>query len=374
MNVAFDAKRAFLNHSGLGNYARTLIKSMYQLHPENHYTLFTPRTIENEFYKNISALKDLKIIQPESFIDKKLRSRWRSYGITQLLNENAIDVYHGLSNELPFNISTFKGKKIVTVHDLIFLRYPKLYPFIDRKIYNKKFRHACDIADVIVAISNETKRDLEHFYFIPESKIKVVYQSCNEIYFKDPGELVADSVLKKYNLPAEYLLFVGTIEERKNVLLIVKALQSVKDIPLVVIGNKKHYFNKVMAYITAHQLQKRVIFLDAVSTDELRAVYKHARIFIFPSFFEGFGIPILEALMSKVPVITTAGGCFPEAGGPDSIYIDPHNEKALAEQINFLLNSESTCKQIAEKGFEYAKKFQPQNGVEQLIKIYKGEV
>ena len=372
MNIAFDAKRAFLNSSGLGNYARTLISSMNKFHPENQYTLFTSRTAENEFYKHITSSKGIKIIQPEHFIDKKLRSRWRSYGITQLLNEHAIDVYHGLSNELPFNIAQFKGKKIVTVHDLIFLRYPKLYPFIDRKIYNKKFRHACDIADVIVAISNETKRDIERFYFIPESKIKVVYQSCNEIYFKEQPKSVTDEVIKKYNLPAEYLLFVGTIEERKNLLTIVKALQFVKDIPLVVVGNKKNYFDKVMEYVTTHQLQKRVIFLDTVATSELPAVYKHARIFIFPSFFEGFGIPILEALMSKVPVITTAGGCFPEAGGPDSIYIDPTNEKELAEQITFLLNAEDVCKRIAEKGFQYAQKFQPQMRVEELMKIYEG--
>src|ERR1035437_9989831 len=114
MNIAFDAKRAFLNNSGLGNYARTLVKSLNRYYPENNYTLFTTRQSENDFQKFISSQKNISIEEPRSFIDKKLRSRWRSYGITELLNEKHIDVYHGLSNELPFNIKNFKGRKIVT--------------------------------------------------------------------------------------------------------------------------------------------------------------------------------------------------------------------------------------------------------------------
>jgi glycosyltransferase involved in cell wall biosynthesis len=188
MNIAFDAKRAFLNYSGLGNYARTLVKSLHEYYPENKYTLFTPRKSDNEFQQYISSQSNISIEEPLSFIDKKLRSRWRSYGITELLNDKHINVYHGLSNELPFNISNFKGKKIVTIHDLIFLRYPKLYPFIDAQIYNKKFRHACDIADVIIAISEETKRDIEKYYFIPSEKIKVIYQSCDNLFYQAPSQ------------------------------------------------------------------------------------------------------------------------------------------------------------------------------------------
>jgi glycosyltransferase involved in cell wall biosynthesis len=372
MHIGFDAKRAILNSSGLGNYARTLIKSLNAYHPENHYTLFTPRTSQNAFQKVVSNLSTITVQEPESFIDKKLRARWRSYGITPMLNEKNINVYHGLSNELPFNIHQFKGKKVVTIHDLIFLRYPHLYPFIDRKIYNKKFRNACDTADVIIAISNETKRDIENYFFVPESKIRVVYQSCDELYYRDLSDHIKGKVLTKYNLPSEYLLYVGTIEERKNLLTLVKALKQTKEIPLVVVGNKKSYFNKVMHYITENKLQNRVHFLENTSNDELPAIYSRAKIFIFPSFFEGFGIPIIEALTSKIPVITTAGGCFPEAGGPGSIYIDPNNEKELADRINFLLGSEMARTQMAEKGFEYAQKqFHPKKCVDQLIRIYQ---
>ncbi len=370
MNIAFDAKRAYLNSSGLGNYSRTLIKSLNKYYPTNQYTLFTTRQAENDFQKYISIQKNISVLEPKSFLDKKIRARWRSYGITDLLTENNIDVYHGLSNELPFNIKKFKGKKIVTVHDLIFLRYPKLYPLIDSKIYNKKFRHACDISDMIIATSEETKRDIEKYYFIPENKINVIYQSCDENYYREYSKEEIQNVITKHQLPDNFLLYVGTVEERKNLLTIVKALKLVKDIPLIVVGKKLKYFNTVMEYVRENKLKNRVIFLKDVSNIDLPVIYRMAKIFIFPSISEGFGIPIIEALTSKTPVITTLGGCFPEAGGPHSIYINPKDENVLAEKINFLLSAESDRKQIAENGFEYAKKFHPSTITQQLMSLY----
>ena len=243
MNIGFDAKRAFLNNSGLGNYSRTLIKTLVHYYPSNKYELFTTKSEKCTFTKQASALSSVTISEPRSFLDKKFRARWRSYGITPLLKEKEIDVYHGLSNELPFNIHKFMGKKIVTIHDLIFLRYPKLYPFLDRKIYNKKFQSSCDAADTIIAISAQTKKDIQEFYFIPEEKVKVVYQSCDEIFYKEFSIDEDNLIRSKHKLPAEYILYVGTIEERKNLLTLVKALKDVKEIPLVVIGNKRKYLN-----------------------------------------------------------------------------------------------------------------------------------
>jgi len=373
MNIGFDSKRAFLNQSGLGNYSRSLIRSLVTFFPANHYSLFTTRKSKTDFSEFISSQKNTSIIQPQRLIDKQLSSRWRSYGITTLLPKNNIDVYHGLSNELPFNIRKFKGKKIVTIHDLIFLRYPQLYPFIDRKIYNKKFQSACALADVIVSVSEQTKNDIIEFYSVNQEKIKVIYQSCNEIFYKEITKDEIWNVRLTYKLPEKYLLHVGTIEERKNLLTIIKSLVLLKDIPLVVIGKKKPYFKKIQQFIAEHKLDKRILFLENVPSEDLPAIYNSAEIFIYPSLSEGFGIPIIEALTCKTPVITTKGGCFSEAGGPNSIYIDPMNHEQLAEEIKKLSSLPELRKSIAEKGFEYSKKFLPKVIAAAMMELYSAK-
>jgi glycosyltransferase involved in cell wall biosynthesis len=225
---------------------------------------------------------------------------------------------------------------------------------------------------MIIATSEETKRDIEKFYFIPENKIQVIYQSCDENYYNEYSPEQIQNIITKHQLPDKFLLYVGTIEERKNLLTIIKTLKLVNDIPLVVVGKKKKYFKTVLEYIRENKLKNRVIFLKDVSNSELAVIYRLAEIFIFPSISEGFGIPIIEALTSKTPVITTKGGCFHEAAGPDSLYIDPNNENEMAEKINFILNSDIARKQIADNGFEYAKKFHPSTITQQLMSLYTG--
>ena len=371
VKIAFDAKRAFLNNSGLGNYSRTIIKSLHFFYPNVQQILFTPKTNEGNFVSEISKLPNIEINKPTQFIDSKFKSYWRSYSITKQLIKNNVDVYHGLSNELPINIKQFKGKKIVTIHDLIFLRNPHLYSFIDRTLYRKKFYAACKNADVIIAISEETKNDIIDFFNISPEKIKVVYQSCDDVYYKTNSEQEIEEVVNQFSLPENYLLYVGTIEERKNLLTIIKSLKEVDSlIPLVVIGKKTDYYKTVLNYISENKLNNRILFLENVSNEQLPIIYKKAAVFIYPSIFEGFGIPILEALVSKTPVITNNSGCFPEAGGPNTIYVDPLDSKKMAQKINQLLQSESLRNEIAEHGYIYAEKFKKEIIAKQLMSIY----
>ncbi len=366
MKIAYDAKRAFLNSSGLGNYSRTIIKAMAHYYAEAQQFLFTPTVTSTPFYLEIKETKSINIITSTTFY----KSFWRSYQITHELNKLKVDVYHGLSNELPVNIKNFKGKKIVTIHDLIFLRYPHLYSFFDRLIYHHKFYKACVNADVIIAISEETKKDIIHFFNISASKIKVIYQSCDEAFYNAFSQKEIEIVKNSHQLPAKYLLYVGTIEERKNLVTIIKALTLVRDIPLVVVGKKTKYFDVVEREIIKNKLQERVLFLNNVTNQELPVIYQLASVFIYPSIFEGFGIPVLEALVSKTPVITNKNGCFPEAGGPNSVYIDVLNEAEMAQNINAILNSASLHYKIAESGFVYAEKFQKAVIIKQLMEVY----
>ena len=368
LKIGYDAKRAFFNSSGLGNYSRGVIDIMTKFYPENDYFLYAPIKTSNNLYH---TPEKVILKNPESFVDKLLPSYWRSYGIIKQLRSDKIDIFHGLSNELPLNIHKFKAKKIVTIHDLIFLRYPELYKFWDRKIYEKKLRYCCNVADAIISISEQTKNDIIDFTGTEKNKIITVYQSCHDRFKEKMKVSDKNKIQSKYNLPEEYILFVGTIEKRKNLLNIVKSLKLfTSDIPLIVIGRPTVYLNGVKEYIAKNNLNDRVLFFHNIRNEELPGFYQMAKIFIYPSVFEGFGIPIIEALYSGVPVITSTGSCFSEAGGPDSFYVSPDNPEQIAFAIEKLLSNETLRQEIINKGLQYVQKFDDRKVAEKLAYVY----
>ena len=370
MRIGFDAKRAFSNNTGLGNYSRDAIRVLSHYFPNNKYLLYTPKKNKNPRLDFISDRENIIIRQPESLINKTLKIYWRSKNIVKDLLTNKIDIYHGLSNELPIGIETTSIKTVVTIHDLIFIRYPDLFNAIDRKIYHRKFKSACERANKIIAISDQTKKDIIDFLYIPEDKIKVVYQGCNKVFQNKIQEPKKHSVISKYNLPNNYLLYVGTIEERKNLLTLLKTLKKLPQQKLVVIGSGSSYKVKCLKFISKNNLSDRVIFLSDLSLKEMAVIYQSASIMIYPSIFEGFGIPILEALFCKTPIITSKGGCFSEAGGLNSKYINPLSVSDMKEAIIEIQNSSKLQQNMTEKGFEYAQKFTDDKIAKNLMEVY----
>ena len=369
MRIGFDAKRAFLNASGLGNYSRNMINYLTKQYPGNEYFMFTPKFAKSfDFVNGDSA----QIILPHKIFQKAFPSYWRSYGLSRELKKYNLDVYHGLSNEIPYNIQKSSVKSVVTIHDLIFLRFPTLYKRTDRNIYETKFRHACRNADTIIAISQQTKQDIVTFFGIDESRINVVYQGCNPIFYQKSSHEEKEKIRKKFNLPSQFILSVGTIEERKNTLQIIKALHKHHiDIPLVLAGRFTPYVQKIKAYIRQNQMENRVMLLHEVETASLPALYQMSEVFVYPSVFEGFGIPIIEALNSETPVITTISGCFSEAGGPDSLYVYPQNIDELAEALKRVLSDKELKEKMIKQGSQYALNFREEKIAADLIKVYE---
>ncbi|KQT18049.1 glycosyl transferase family 1 [Chryseobacterium sp. Leaf404] len=361
MKIAFDAKRIFSSVSGLGNYSRDLVRILSDFFPENQYVLISKKTSEKGKYllerKNISHLKT----------SKGTLSRQLKMG-KDAQNEGA-HIFHGLSGELPLRWNSKPIKKVVTIHDLIFERYPEYYTWLDRKIHFLKFKKAAESADKIIAISEQTKRDIIHYLKVPESRIEVIYQGCHHAFKESHSDEMIDQVKTKFQLPERFLLNVGTVEPRKNLLNVVKALKGTQ-IPLVVVGTKKpKYFKLLEKEIKKSKIE--VQFLTGVSMDELAVIYKMADIFIYPSYFEGFGIPVIEALFSKTVVITSNTSCLPEAGGPDSVYVDPKNHLDIQAKIKFLWDNESERRRRAEKGFEFVQRFNDEPIAKELMNLYK---
>lgn len=362
MRIGYDSKRYFLNKTGLGNYSRDLIRILEEYYPENDYIKYTPKVKENLPEDNTTKL-------PRGPLSILFPSIWRNNWIVKDLVKDNIQIYHGLSGEIPQGLENTSIKSVVTIHDLIFLKFPELYKTIDRILYNQKFKYAVNNADKIIAISEQTKKDIVEYYNIDANKIEVIYQGCHPAFKKKKSQEEKERIRTKYNLPKSFLLNVGSIEPRKNALQIVKAIKNI-DIPLVIIGKETKYSAQIQQYIQEKGLQHRVHILQGFTMDELACIYTMADIFIYPSKYEGFGIPIIEALYSGVPVITTNSGVFPEAGGPFSYYIDPENTEEIGYAINSILSNNSMRNEMIEKGLEYVKRFNDETLAKQWQELY----
>ncbi len=366
MKIGFDGKRAANNLTGLGNYSRSLILQLANYFPNNEYLVYTSKVKDHPQLTSFFKTPRVKLkLAWSSFL-------WRSFGILKQLKADNIQLYHGLSQELPFGISDSGIKSIVTIHDLIYIRFPQYFPFIDRQIYRFKAQYACKHAGGIVAISDRTRQDLISLFNVPAEKVSVIYQSCDDSFKQafDASRLAA--IKYKYALPDQYILNVGTIEERKNQLLLVQAMPSLPaDYKLILIGKEQAYARKIHAEIDRLGLAERVIFLKDVSFLDLPGIYQQAKVFVYPSLYEGFGIPIIEALYSRVPVIAATGSCLEEAGGPDSIYVNPQDVEALALALNKLLQTPQVCKQMVDKGLKFVQRFDNEVIASQIMAYYE---
>jgi glycosyltransferase involved in cell wall biosynthesis len=379
MNIGFDAKRAFHNGTGLGHYSRTLIRSLSDYHPQHAYYLFNPKP------SSVFQLKAPNIHEelPKGLLNQLFRSAWRSSWVKKDLQRLKIDLYHGLSHEIPLGIGNTGIRSVVTMHDLIHERYPEQYNPIDVKIYTKKFRYACEHADKVIAISEQTKKDIIEFYKTPAEKIRVCYQSCNPAFGQPVDEMERIKIRLKYQLPDQYFLSVGSVIERKNLLNICKAIFILRkdlDIPLVVIGDGGKYKQQVKDYIRQNGLENKIIFLSDnpsakssasfQSAIDFPAIYQSAIAMIYPSFFEGFGIPVLEALWSRLPVITSNVSCLPEAGGDAAYYVNPSSAEELAIGMKRIYLEKELAATMREKGWKQAQQFTQEKCADEVMNVY----
>ncbi len=367
MRIGFDAKRAYFNKSGLGSYSRNLIQGLTEKFPENNYVLYTPG-LNEELFEPVHP--GIEVKTPKHLFHRIFSSYWRSFYLSKQLPDDRIEIFHGLSHELPYHFPKNKVRSIVTIHDLIFLRLPHMYKFIDRTIYERKFKYACQVSDRVIAVSRQTANDIEEFFHINPDKIDVVYQGCNPVFNTEIPLIEKEILRMKYLLPKSFILYVGTIEERKNLLTLIKALHFGKiDMPLVVIGKPTPYLNKIIEFIERHSLIN-IIFCDIVQNQDLPGIYQLANLFVYPSIFEGFGIPVLEALYSKVPVITSKASSMTEVGGEYTVYVDPTNVEEMAAAIKKVLCDTDLQEKMIAEGYRQAKTFDADKVAANIMQVY----
>lgn len=372
IHIGFDAKRAAQNKTGLGNYSRFIIKGLAQYAPSLRLDLFTPDAHRTNSLGGVDKLASVDMHFPPTAFWRRCKWLWRTWGVTAMAKEKRVKLFHGLTGELPYGLRSNGIKSVVTIHDLIFLRFPRFYPLIDRWIYRWKMHSACRRADHVLAVSECTKRDIIHYFGTPEEKISVLYQGCDEQFRQPVTEAHKEAVRRHYHLPEHFILYVGSIEERKNLLLLAQALDKLKDkdISVIALGHQTSYARRVKKYVRSANLRRRFHMISGVPFSDFPVFYQLADLFVYPSRYEGFGIPMLEALCSGVPAIGCTGSSLEEAGGPSSLYVDPDDAGALAEAIARVLSDADLRARMVAEGRLYAERFESQRLATQLQNLY----
>ena len=369
MHIGFDAKRYFHNRTGLGNYARSTIHGLAEHFPGHRYTLFTPR-LSGEFC-TLPAQHGL-YVQEACPTGRMFPALWRSLGIPRAARARDLDIYHGLSHELPLISFAPNTRTVVTMHDLLFLTHPRLYPWIDRQLYAFKYRQSCRRADMVVAISQKTADDVHEFFNVPKERIRVVYQGCSPAFSADLTEGEAAKLRQAYRLPQDFVLFVGSLIERKGAQTLMTAMAQLPSggrPDLVIVGTGPLEAN-LRDQARTLGLEGRVRFLGRVAEADLPGLYRLARVFAYPSVAEGFGIPILEALNSRTPVITSTGSCFSEPGADAVLYTTPGDVPELAGALSRVLGDEALRQDMIGKGVRQAQNFHASRTSADLMRVY----
>jgi len=355
---------------GMGRFTKEFLKGLARLGTENEYFLF--------FYHNI--LDEIKIdshhfnkIPVKIFLDNYLPKN-QIYLSLMKKKLPKIDFIHSPVS-LPPAFFFKKNKVIATIHDLAFKFFPETCSKKSLLWWNISWPRCLKRTDHIVAISQNTKKDLIEIYKIPDEKISVIYNSIST----DFPEFSMDSLVSiksKYELPEKFILYVGAPHKRKNIINIVRAFKLIVEknqFPyyLVLVGPKGWELNSLLKEIEGMNLQKRIVLTGFVSDEDLSIIYRLADVFVFPSLYEGFGYPPLEAMSCGTPVITSNTSSLKEVVGDGGLLVDPLDYKAMADAIVKVVSSPDLSKELIEKGFDQMKKFSLEKKIKSYLDLYK---
>ncbi|MDD3245398.1 MAG: glycosyltransferase family 1 protein [Methanosarcina sp.] len=298
---------------------------------------------------------------------------WYCYMVLNINSQNCnIDLIHN-----PFQIPTyFKFKKqryIITIHDLTPILFSKTHSLKRSLVYKLLLPKTLKTADKIIADSNSTKDDLVNYFNLPENKIKVIYLAADN-KFNILKDTEIQSIKHKYNLNLPFVLYVGTLEPRKNIVTLLKAFSKLKEKvhhKLVIVGNKGWKFKEIFETVDKLDLQNYIIFTGYVQDADLPALYNAADLFVYPSLYEGFGLPPLEAMACGCPVITSNTSSLPEVVGDAGIMVDPYDIDGLADSMYKVLTDEGLRINMSKKGLDRAKMFSWEKCAKETFKVYE---
>lgn len=375
MRIAIDVSSVVYG-TGVSMYTRNLVKALAKVGGENEYMLFAGTWRQkDEIFKYIEELKEVKGVKfGENFQLKifpippraqaKLWNDWHVLGLENLIGPH--DVYHSVD----WSLAPTQAKTVITVHDLFFLKRPDLQRHPYRETLEIRIKRARDKRIKAIAVSNATKKDLVELLDYPEELVTVVYEASDPSFKFQVSSLELNKILKKYDISQPYLLMVGTREPRKNLERTIEAFLTLRrpetfaKLKLVIAGK--------VGWGEGLHPSENVQLLGYVPQEDLPALYANTEGFLYPSLYEGFGIPILEAFACGAPVLTSNVSSMPEVAGSAAIYVDPHDVNSIREGMEKMLNLSTTDKnRLVQNGYKQMRKFSWEKAAKEMLKVYE---
>ena len=375
MRLGIDFTSASRERAGIGRYARELIRALSRIDQTNSYVLFVPRDAHAELLQ-FAWPSNFKIVRAP-LTERYLAALWHRARVPLPIETfiGAVDVFYSPDFLLP---PSFARRKLVTVHDLSYVRVPECFPAPLLNYLNRAVPRSVARADMILADAASTQRDLIDVYRVPPEKIRVLYSGVDPRFHPNVS-VESRARVRELTHGKPYLLSVSTIQPRKNYVRLIEAFAKITsdklpitDLQLVISGAKGWMFEAVFQAVERLNLRDRVLFPDFVSDDDLPALYAGATLFVYPSLYEGFGLPVAEAMACGAPVVSSNASSLPEVGGDAVLYFDPRNVDAIAETIRRALSDESLQNYLRARGIAQAKKFSWDQAARELLQYLTG--
>jgi glycosyltransferase involved in cell wall biosynthesis len=373
VRIGLEITAAVQQSGGIGRYVREMLSALSDIDQSNQYRLFYAS--KNRSNHTVLDLPENFRVRQLPMNDIWLARIWQRIRLplpVELIT-GSLDIYHSPDFTLPPTLSDIPT--LLTVHDLSFLRTPESAAPGLRGYLEVAVKRSVKLATHVLADSQSTKDDLIELYATPEDKITVLYAGVSSAFHPvtDSNQLM--KVRKHYKLGEKpFVLSVGTLQPRKNHVTLIKAFEqalSDSEYNLVLAGGQGWSYEEVHELVRSRGLQHRVLFPGFVADEDLSALYSSADVMAFPSLYEGFGLPVLEAMACGVPVLASNTSCLPEVAGGAAVFVNPKNVEAMSDALLKLVSNVDLRKTLREKGFERVEQFSWQSSAVKLLGVYR---